>query len=120
MDALKFAFEILIVGALALPWLAILIRMFSPEAASQKPANSLRVFLSVVPEHAQDAVTAVVIIAMGYLLGSAVSRISRNFFNDELWGSLPTENQIRDGVYRDEYCGAKLLSDLQLPEFPIK
>jgi hypothetical protein len=35
LDAVKFAFEILIVGALALPWLAIVRRMlFSPNPAA--------------------------------------------------------------------------------------
>jgi hypothetical protein len=120
MDALKFAFEILIVGALALPWLGILIRMFSPDPAAEKPLDSLQFFMSVVPKPAQDAVAAVVIIAIGYLLGSAVSRVSRNFFNDELWGSLPTEDQIRHGVYFDEYCSADVLRYLNLPQFPIK
>ena len=123
MDALKFAFEILIVGALALPWLGMLIRMLCPRMATsqtERPSDSLEVFLSVVPKHARDSVGAVVIIAIGYLLGSGVSRVSRNFFNDELWGHLPTEDQIRVGVYRDEYCTANLLSDLHLPDFAIK
>jgi hypothetical protein len=116
MDALKFAFEILIVGALALPWLAVLIRIFSSDAASGKPINSLQMFLSVVPEHAQQAVAVAVIVATGYLLGSAVTRVSRNFFNeDKLWGHLPTEDEIRDAVYYEEYCEGRLLSLGNLP-----
>jgi hypothetical protein len=42
LDALKFAFEILVVGALALPWLAILSRMFA-----SGPGSSLPSYLSV-------------------------------------------------------------------------
>lgn len=117
MDALKFAFEILIVGALALPWLAILIQMLSRE----KETSALRSFLSVVPLQARDAVAVALIIAIGYLAGSAVSRVSRNFFNDELWGSLPTEQQIRSSVYYDEYCTVDVLAFLDAPtEFTEK
>jgi len=73
-------------------------------------------FLSVVPEHAQQAVAAAVIVATGYLLGSAVTRVSRNFFNeDKLWGHLPTEDEIRDAVYYEEYCEGRLLSLGNLP-----
>src|ERR1700690_2639389 len=97
-DALKFAFEILIVGALALPRLAVLIQMFSPADALEHP-NRLGVFLSFVPAPARKAVGGLLVIAIGYLLGSAVSRISRNLFDDELLGVLPTEDQIRDSVY---------------------
>src|SRR5580692_2523158 len=102
LDALKFAFEILIVGALALPWLAILVRIFAAEHASKRAEDSLHFYLSVVPKSAQTAVTLVMVIAIGYLLGSSVSRISRNFFNDELWWRLPTEDRIRVEVYSNE------------------
>jgi hypothetical protein len=83
---------------------------------SGKPAADLQFFLSVVPKHTQDAVAAALIIAIGYLLGSAVCRVSRNFFDDEfLWLHLPTENQIRGSVYRNAYCTEKLLKNLNLP-----
>jgi hypothetical protein len=115
MDALKFAFEILIVGALALPWLAILIRIFDHSAVSEKPKEHVPFHLSVVPESVRPAVAAVFVIAVGYLLGSAVSRISRNFFDDELWGRVPTEGQIRNEVYRDVYCKTRVVGDESLP-----
>jgi hypothetical protein len=99
LDALKFAFEILIVGALALPWLAVLHRMFSP-----KTPSGVYSFLSVIPESARDAVTIAVVVAFFYAIGSAVSRFSRDFFNDELWKPLPTEDVIRDSVYHAEFC----------------
>lgn len=99
LDALKFAFEILIVGALALPWVAILSRMFTSDGDS-----GVYSFFSVVPDRARDAITIAVVIAFGYVLGSAVSRFSRDFFNDELWKPLPTEDLIRDSVYHAEFC----------------
>jgi hypothetical protein len=114
MDALKFAFEILVVGALALPWIMVLVWMF-PDPASGKQRDILKFFQPFSPVGARPAVTAVALVAIGYLLGSAVSRISRDFFNDELLGSFPTEDQIRDGVYYDEYCTEQVLSRLDLP-----
>jgi len=112
-DALKFAFEILVVGALALPWLTVLNRMFPTRAGS-----CLHFDLSAVPGPAQTAVTVAVVVAFGYLLGSVVSRISRDVFNDELFGSLPTEDRIREAVYEDEYCTEHLVRNLSLPFKP--
>lgn len=129
MDALKFAFEILIVGALALPWLAILIRMFvdEPVAEDRKapdprhpwrrpPTDDGPFHLSVVPESVRSAVAAAFVVAIGYLLGSSVSRISRDFFNNDLLlRGLPTEDRIRDEVYRHEYCTEDVLNAEELP-----
>jgi hypothetical protein len=40
MDALKLAFDTLIVGALALPWLAVLLRMYvAPEITGYRGAH---------------------------------------------------------------------------------
>ena len=58
LDALKFAFEILVVGALALPWLAILSRMFA-----SGPSSSLPSYLSVLPRPARGTVAVAVVIA---------------------------------------------------------
>src|ERR1700677_2720347 len=102
LDALKFAFEILVVGVLALPWLIVLSRIFSFGAAFGP-----RFDLSFVPEIARSTVAVAVVVAFGYLLGSAVSRFSRDFFNDELWKPLPTEDLIRDNVYYDEFCSPR-------------
>ena len=112
-DALKFAFEILVVGAMALRWLAVLNRMFPTRAGS-----GLHFDLSAVPGPAQTAVTVAVVVAFGYLLGSAVSRISRDIFNDELFGNLPTEDRIREAVYEEEYCTEHLMRNLSLPFKP--
>jgi hypothetical protein len=113
LDTLKFAFEILLVGVLTLPAIAVLVEMF-PGGAS---ANS-SFFLSVVPKQARDAVAIALVVAFGYVLGSAVSRVSRNFFNEDMWWAswlLPTEHSIREAVYKDEYCKEHILKDLILP-----
>lgn len=102
LDALKFAFEILIVGALAIPWIAVLCRMFPGREYSE-----LKFDLGFVPSAARNGVEIAVVLAFGYLIGSAVSRFSLDFFNDEMWQPLPTEDLIRDNVYFNEYCGAQ-------------
>lgn len=114
-DALKFAFEILVAGALALPWLFVLLRMF-PETSR----IGLDFDLSFVPKSAQGAVTAAAVIAFGYLLGSVISRISRDIFNDELFGNLPTESMIREAVYKNEYCTEHLMRNMTLPFKPTE
>src|SRR6185312_10114897 len=100
LDALKFAFEILIVGALAIPWIAVLSRMFPGREAEFK------FDLAFIPAGVRNAVEIAVVLAFGYLLGSAISRFSQDFFNDEMWEPFPTEDVIRDNVYFDEYCAA--------------
>ena len=99
LDALKFAFEILIVGALAMPWIAVLSRMFPGREYSE-----FKFDLGFIPSGARTGVEVAVVVAFGYLLGSAASRFSRDFFNDEMWQPLPTEDLIRDNVYFVEYC----------------
>ena len=84
---------------MALPWLAVLNQIFRIHPVVGSPFS-----LSFVPEGVRSAVIVCVVIAFGYLLGSAVSRFSRDFFNDELWKPFPTEDMIRDNVYFDEFC----------------
>src|ERR1700733_10350137 len=113
LDTLKFAFEILLVGVLTLPAIAVLVEMF-PGGASANSSFSL----SVVPKQARDAVAVALVVAFGYVLGSAVSRVSRNFFNEDMWWGgwlLPTEHSIREAVYEDEYCKEHILKDIVLP-----
>src|ERR1700733_11401456 len=106
LDTLKFAFEILLVGVLTLPAIAVLVEMF-PGGASANSSFSL----AVVPKQARDAVAVALVVAFGYVLGSAVSRVSRNFFNEDMWWArwVPNEHSIREAVYKDEYCVEHIL-----------
>src|SRR5258708_39939932 len=104
MEALKFAFNTLVIGALALPWLAVLLRMYL--LPDEKPDGPLAL-VSALPERTRDAVLGVAILAVGYFLGAAISRISDDCFGDaDLW-SMPTEPSIREDVYYHEYCDLK-------------
>jgi hypothetical protein len=104
MEALKFAFDTLVIGALALPWLLVLSRMYSPPGIDGKVGRHLAL-VSALPEHTKSAVLSVMVLALGYFLGAAVSRISDDFFGDsDVLRHLPSETSIRKDVYYHEYC----------------
>lgn len=99
MDVLKLAFDTIIVGVLALPWLAIVIDLF----LASKPGQE-RQFWSLLQSSATKvppAVVGVLLFSVAYLLGSALSRVSGDFFNDDDLHVPFTEDNIRIAVY----CG---------------
>jgi hypothetical protein len=106
LDALEFAFETFVIGALALSWIGILSQMFPRHINASLPST-----LRGLPKEAQRAVDFMVVIAFGYLLGLAVSRISRDFFDDEMLTDIrmPRESKIREQVYLDTYCTKHLI-----------
>ena len=101
MEALRLAFDTIIVGALALPWLAIIVRIFFPGFASRKREET-KGLLSLVPGQAPDAVAGILLVAIVYFAGLAVTRVADDFFDDAEIRYLPTESKIRDQVYCDE------------------
>lgn len=112
LDALEFAFETFVIGALALSWIGILSQMFPRHINASLPST-----LRGLPKEAQRAVDFMVVIAFGYLLGLAVSRISRDFFDDEMLTDIrmPRESKIREQVYLDTYCTKHLVKQLNVP-----
>jgi|HubBroStandDraft_1064217.scaffolds.fasta_scaffold10431_7 hypothetical protein len=105
MGALTIAFDTTIVGALALPWVVLVIHLFFLEGES-----SIEVLFRWVRKQNQPAVASVLLFAMAYTLGSAVSRTAQDFFDDndlhiELDGRLfrdgVTEKRILTSVYCD-------------------
>jgi hypothetical protein len=100
MEAFKLAFDTLIVGALALLWLALVARMFFAT-----PFGGIHIeLMSLLPAKTRDAVAGILVFAIGYFLGSVVIRISEEFFDDELWLGAPAESSVRLSVYQYEYC----------------
>jgi hypothetical protein len=83
MGALKMAFDVTIVGALALPWILLVIHLFFPEIETPLAKalswmdKKLEGFSALWP------VAAVVLFAIAYTLGSAVTRVAEDFFNDD-------------------------------------
>jgi hypothetical protein len=106
MEALKLAFETVIVGVLALPWLAFELDMFfRPKNGGKHQGWSLWSFLKgevgktgmVIP----SPVASVLLFVVAYFVGVVVTRASGDFFNDELPSPAPTEDHIRTAAYCD-------------------
>jgi hypothetical protein len=78
MGALTIAFDTTIVGALALPWVVLIIHLFFFHGE-----RSVVALLRWVRKQNQPAVAGVLLFAITYSLGSAISRIAQDFFNDD-------------------------------------
>jgi len=105
MGALTIAFDITIVGALALSWVLLVVRLLFVNGE-----NRLGKILDWVKGQEQPAVVGVLLFAMTYTLGSAVSRIGQDLFNDDdlylqvdghLFRVGATEDRIHTRVYCD-------------------
>src|SRR3984893_9772629 len=78
MGAFSIAFDTIIVGSLALTWVLLVIHLFFSDKEL-----SIRNLLDWVGKQNQPAVAGVLLFALAYSLGSAVSRIAQDFFNDD-------------------------------------
>jgi hypothetical protein len=110
MEALKLAFETIIVGALALPWLIIIIDVFLRPKGSENVSIWQLVLPYLAPfkdpdDKATLVVAGVFLFAATYFVGAAITRVSGDFFNDDdFWIPrlrLPTEDNVRTDVYCD-------------------
>ena len=107
MGALTIAFDTTIVGALALPWVLLVVHLFFLHGE-----RSIVVLLRWVRKLNQPAVAGVLLFAATYSLGSAISRIAQDFFNDDdLHVQFPTDPPLllRVGVNEERiltsvYC----------------
>jgi len=70
--ALTIAFDITIVGALALPWIVLLIHLFYFEGE-----NRVGRFLIWLKAQEQPAAVGALLFGMAYTLGSALSRVAQ-------------------------------------------
>lgn len=103
MGALTIAFDTTIVGALALPWVYLFIHLFFFDGDK----GLLDWFGRQNWKNTQGlpAVAGVLLFAMAFTLGSAVSRIAQDFFNDDdlrvpgIFRMTMTENRIIASVY---------------------
>jgi hypothetical protein len=102
VDVFKFAFETAVVGLLALPWLLILIYLISPRSLASGQENG-SALLSSVPESIRQPVANVLLFAVVYVVGSAVSPLAKDALDDDdlaIFGKkLPTERRIRQDIY---------------------
>ena len=93
MGALTIAFDTTIVGALALPWVLLVIHLFFFEGESR-----LEGALNWVKDQGQPAVAGVLLFALTYTLGSVVSRTAQDFFDDDDLHVLVSGRLFRVGV----------------------
>jgi hypothetical protein len=105
MGALTIAFDIILVGVLALPWVVLLIHLFCFEGE-----NRVGSFLAWLKKQQQPAAVGVILFAMAYTLGSAVSRVAQDFFNDsdlrlQVGGLLLHESVTEGRILTRVYCG---------------
>ena len=121
MGALTIAFDTTMVGALALPWVLLVIHLFFFEGESR-----LEDALNWVTRQGQPAVAGVLLFALTYTLGSIVTRTAQDFFNDDdLHIQLPvsgrlfrvgvTEGRILTRVYCDGSKSMLLLAGQENP-----
>lgn len=106
MGALTIAFDTTIVGALALPWVYLVVHLFFSDGE-----NFIAHVLVWVRRKGAQVPAGVLLFAMTYTLGSAVSRIAHDFFNDDdvhvdvgrshMLRWPVTEDRIRTHVYCD-------------------
>ncbi|HTW58872.1 MAG TPA: hypothetical protein VMD99_12145 [Terriglobales bacterium] len=106
MGALTIAFDTTIVGALALPWVILVVHLFFFEGE-----NRFGDLLAWVQKQQMTAAAGVLLFAVAFTLGSAVSRIAQDFFNDDdLYAHVPiTHHWLRMGTTEDRiitsvYC----------------
>src|SRR5690242_15303577 len=78
MGAISIAFDTIIAGALALPWLLLVVHLFFPNG-EQHVADLPKWIKEINP----PAAMAVILCAVTYLIGSAVSRTAQDFSNDD-------------------------------------
>jgi hypothetical protein len=115
MEALSIAFDTIIVGALALFWVVIVIDLFFLRDQRQpEPVPSpLKSELGPAAARAlsQPGVASVLLFAVAFLLGSAISRNAKNFFNDD---DLPLKSLTEDNIRASTYCDGEQLKFVEI------
>jgi hypothetical protein len=107
LGALTIAFDIIIVGALALPWVILAIHLFYFEGE-----NRVGSFLGWLRNQEQPAAVGILLFAMAYTLGSAVTRVGQDIFNDDdlylqVDGQLFRWALTEDRILASVYCESK-------------
>ena len=98
MDALKLAFETVIIGLFALPWLWVLVDLVNPGLFSP---NGIRRLMALVPTELRAPAIGLTLFSVVYLLGSMITPVACEFLNDpDMLGTfLPTEAKIQARAY---------------------
>jgi len=104
VDVFKFAFETVVVGLLAVPWLLILIDLLVPGSLTNGHENG-SALLASVPESIRQPAVSAVLFAVIYVVGSAVSPLAQDALDDDDLAivGLPSARGIRQTVYRKHH-----------------
>lgn len=98
MEAFKFAFETIVIGLLALPWLVMMLDL---ARAQPLTVRSLGGLVEAIPGDSGPTLFGMALVAVTYVLGSAISPVACEFLNDEDWIGhvLPTEHKTQVRAY---------------------
>jgi hypothetical protein len=98
MEALKLAFETVIIGLFALPWLWVMIDLVNPGLFSSPGVRRLVAF---IPAELRPPAIGLALFSVVYLLGSMITPVACEFLNDpDMLGQyLPTEEKIQVWAY---------------------
>jgi hypothetical protein len=112
MEALKLAFETVIVGLFALPWLWVMIDLLNPNVFH---FSGIRRMTAYVPAELRTPAIGITLFSLVYLLGSMITPVAHEFFNDpDMLGQfLPTDEKIQ--AYNFKQVGGTTGSDHPLP-----
>src|ERR1700722_791861 len=113
MGAFSIAFDIIVVGALALPWVFLVIHLFFSHNES-----TLKNLLDWVKEQQQPALAGVLLFAMAFPLGSVVSRVAQDFFDDDDLHIQVFRHLLRVGV-TESSIRTDVFCNTFKPELPV-
>jgi hypothetical protein len=98
MDAFKLAFETVIIGLFALPWLWVMIDLVNPDLLH---SPDIKRVIGGIPAELRASAIGLALFSLVYLLGSMITPVSHEFLNDKdmLGRLLPTEEKIQAANY---------------------
>jgi hypothetical protein len=113
MEALKLAFETVIVGLFALPWLWVMIDLVNPGLFGSPAVRRLG---ALVPSELRATAIGLALFSTVYLLGSMITPVACEFLDDpDMLGEfLPTQQRIQAWVYK-QMDARPQIADLIVP-----
>jgi hypothetical protein len=121
MDTIKVALDMVVVGALALPWVLLLVDLYiKPEAKKENGHDDtgrsksdelarLSPTLKFIYDEKLSAVAAVLLFAVAYVMGAGILRLGGDFLNDDDFGVFQRVKRVlptKDKIHYYVYCGA--------------
>jgi hypothetical protein len=100
MEVLKLAFETVIIGLFALPWLWVMIDLVKPDLLT---FSNIKSAIVRIPAELRPPAIGLTLFAIVYLLGSMITPVSYEFLNDPdmLAKYLPAEKTIQKANFKE-------------------